>query len=158
MTQPRSSLLTRRPFVTLGAVGAVAVLLGLQVLPLGQVDLNESDLSVEDAHRAALAGAITLVDIRRPDEWAATGIGEGAHGIDMRRDDFIAALTELAGPDRAAPVALICARGVRSSRLAARLQEAGFTTIINVPEGMLGSVAGPGWVAADLPVTAYTEG
>jgi hypothetical protein len=36
--------------------------------------------------------------------------------------------------------------------MSARLAEAGFTGIVDVPEGMLGSSAGPGWLARDLPV------
>ena len=39
--------------------------------------------------------------------------------------------------------------------MARRLSEAGFTQIIDVPEGMLGSAAGPGWLALDLPVRTY---
>ncbi|MEX0285372.1 MAG: rhodanese-like domain-containing protein, partial [Paracoccaceae bacterium] len=104
-----------------------------------------------------LAGEILLVDIRTPREWHATGIGEGAHPLDMRRDDFETALAQLTGGNRDAPVALICARGVRSARLSNRLTEAGFTQIIDVPEGMLGSAAGPGWVRAGLPVQQNHE-
>jgi rhodanese-related sulfurtransferase len=112
-------------------------------------------LSVAEAHRQATAGTIVLVDIRRPDEWKRTGIGAGAHPIDMRRDDFIAALQRVAGADKDAAIALICARGVRSARLSNRLTEAGFTRIIDVPEGMLGSRAGPGWLKKKLPVEPY---
>ena len=36
--------------------------------------------------------------------------------------------------------------------MAARLAEAGFASVLNVPEGMLGSGAGPGWVKRGLPV------
>ncbi len=104
------------------------------------------------AHARAVAGRLTLIDIRRPDEWQATGVGRGAHPLDMRRDDFTAALLMLVNGDTAAPIALICARGVRSARLATRLTGAGFTRLINVPEGMLGAAEGPGWIARGLPV------
>lgn len=114
-------------------------------------------LSVSEAHDKAVAGQIVLIDIRRPDEWTATGVGEGAHPIDMRRKDFIEALADVAGPDRNQPIALMCARGVRSARMSQRLTEAGFTQIIDVPEGMLGSAAGPGWLARNLPVRKYNE-
>ncbi|MDF1726501.1 MAG: rhodanese-like domain-containing protein [Sulfitobacter sp.] len=115
-------------------------------------DLADDDLSAPDARTAALAGEILLIDIRRPDEWARTGIGEGAQPLDMRRADFALELARLAGaaPDR--PLALICARGVRSARMAAQLEAAGFDAILDVPEGMLGSGAGPGWLARGLPV------
>jgi rhodanese-related sulfurtransferase len=109
-------------------------------------------LSAPDARDAALAGALLLVDIRRPDEWRLTGTPEGALPLDMRRPDFEARLLEAAGQDRDRPIALICARGVRSRRLGARLKKAGFTQVIDVPEGMLGSGAGPGWLRRGLPV------
>lgn len=138
------------------------VLGGLAVLGVGALgsarwfnvsaQVSAGDLSAPAARDAALAGEITLVDIRRPDEWAATGVPEGGVGIDMRRDDFIDVLLAQTGGARDKPVALICARGVRSAWLSARLKEAGFTQIIDVPEGMLGSGAGPGWVKRGLPV------
>ena len=98
------------------------------------------------------SGDLILVDIRRPEEWAATGRPAGSIGLDMRREDFTAELTRIANGDRSAPIALICARGVRSAHLANRMIEAGFTDIRDVPEGMLGSAAGPGWVARGLPI------
>lgn len=118
----------------------------------------EGTLSVRDAHQAALSGAVLLIDIRRPDEWQRTGVGEGAVPLDMRRDDFTEALLEQTGGRSDAPVALICARGVRSRGLTARLTSAGFTNIIDVPEGMLGSGAGPGWLKRGLPVVPWTPG
>ncbi|WP_298261894.1 rhodanese-like domain-containing protein [uncultured Litoreibacter sp.] len=105
------------------------------------------------AHKQAVAGEITLIDIRRPDEWARTGSGVGAQQLDMRRKDFIEALTTIVNGNTDSPVALICARGVRSARMSNLLEQAGFTTIIDVPEGMLGSASGPGWLKRGLPVT-----
>lgn len=115
-----------------------------------------SALTPQDAHAGAAAGGILLIDIRRPDEWARTGVGQHAIRIDMRRSDFETALLEAVKGDRSAPVALICARGVRSRRMSKRLAAAGFETIIDVPEGMLGSGAGPGWLKRGLPVVAYS--
>ncbi len=136
------------------------VILGAGLLAAGgaavwamQPEFEGDELTPAEAHKAAIAGDVLLIDIRRPDEWAKTGVGEGAAPLDMRRDDFIAALTELAGGDTARPIALICARGVRSDRMSLRLEKAGFTRIIDVPEGMLGSRAGPGWLGRNLPVT-----
>jgi len=111
-------------------------------------------LDAATAFQRAAAGEILLVDIRRPDEWQASGSGLGAHRIDMRRPDFVEALTSLAEGDRSRPVALICAGGVRSARLAKLLTDAGFSAISDVPEGMLGSAAGPGWLARGLPLAA----
>lgn len=105
------------------------------------------------AHQLASKGQITLVDIRRPDEWAKTGSGEHAVRLDLRRDDFIAELDKLVDGDRSAPLALICARGVRSARENNKLIKAGFTNLIDVPEGMLGNSKGPGWIKRGLPVS-----
>jgi rhodanese-related sulfurtransferase len=109
-------------------------------------------IDAAEAQRLAAAGQVTLVDIRRPDERAKTGSAAKALLLDMRADDFVANLMAAVDGNRDAPIALICARGVRSARLANQLSEAGFTQIINVPEGMLGSSAGPGWIARDLPL------
>lgn len=104
------------------------------------------------AYQRAQDGEIVLVDIRRPDEWAKTGSGEGAHRLDMRREDFIEALDAITGGQKDAAIALICARGVRSARQTNLLNNAGYTNIIDVPEGMLGSAAGPGWIERGLPL------
>lgn len=117
---------------------------------------DAATLTVAEAYQRAQSGEILLIDIRRPEEWAATGIPAGAVAIDMRRDDFTETLAAARG-ESAAPVALICARGVRSRRLTNRLNDAGIGPVIDVPGGMLGSFAGPGWLAAELPVAQFTE-
>ena len=115
-------------------------------------------LSVAEAHKQAADGRLALIDVRRPDEWKRTGIPQGAEPLDMRRDDFVQALSAIVGSDKSQPIALICARGVRSAQVALRLTEAGFTHIIDVPEGMLGSRAGPGWLDAKLPTQEAPKG
>ena len=151
--------ISRRVF----GAGAAATIIGGAVFASRWYNISaragmEGTLSVPDAHQAALSGAVLLIDIRRPDEWQRTGVGEGAVPLDMRRDDFTEALLEQTGGRSDAPVALICARGVRSRGLTARLTSAGFTNIIDVPEGMLGSGAGPGWLKRGLPVVTWTPG
>lgn len=146
--------LTTRRWVLLGGAAIVAGL-AIREYRLTPEDFEGGKLSVTEAHAQARSGGVTLIDIRRPDEWSRTGIPEGAHPLDMRRPDFVEALINVAGPDRSQPIALICARGVRSARLSNALSQAGFSTIIDVPEGMLGSYAGPGWLKTGLPVTIY---
>lgn len=116
-------------------------------LPVGPV------LDAPTAHARASEGQLLLIDIRRPDEWQASGSAASAQRLDMRREDFTTALLALAQGDRNAEIAVMCARGVRSARLAARLRDAGFTHVSDVAEGMFGSSAGPGWIARGLPVT-----
>lgn len=142
-------MLRRR--AVLGGMVAAAVGTSLVVLR-PRVAFAGRNIDAMAAYAGAVAGSLTLIDIRRPDEWQATGLGAGAHPQDMRADDFNAALLALVKGNAAAPIALICARGVRSARLATRLAQGGFGHIINVPEGMLGAAEGPGWIARGLPV------
>jgi rhodanese-related sulfurtransferase len=110
-------------------------------------------MTPQQAYELAASGAAILIDIRQPEEWRMTGIGKGAIPIDMRRKDFVAAMRAATGDDPAIPIVLICAAGVRSGYLSRQLAEAGFANILDVPEGMTGSGAGPGWIASGLPVT-----
>lgn len=143
---------SRRGFLLGGiAVVGIAGMAGARWFNL-DAKLQGSDLTAPAAQAAVEAGEILLVDIRRPDEWARTGIAQGAVPIDMRRPDFVDALLVQTDGRRDLPVALICARGVRSARMSAQLAAAGFTQILDVPEGMSGSGAGPGWVKRGLPL------
>ncbi len=120
-------------------------------------ELDTVPLTVRQAHYKAVAGDILLIDIRRPEEWRETGVGEGAYPIDMRRDDFSEAVLALREQNGGIPVALICARGVRSARTAKRLADAGVEEILDVPEGMLGSSSGPGWLQTKLPTKTFEQ-
>lgn len=107
------------------------------------------------AHALVRADKIALIDIRRPDEWADTGLAQGAFAVTMHQPmaQFMAALADLGiGPDTEKPIALICARGVRSRWLQGELINAGYGNVIDVSDGMMGSPAGAGWLASELPV------
>jgi rhodanese-related sulfurtransferase len=112
-------------------------------------------LSAPEALARVEAGTLTLVDVRRPDEWQRTGSPRGALQLDLRRDDFLEALRAEVGPDPMAPVATICMRGVRSAKVANQMLQAGFQNVFDVSEGMLGSSAGPGWLKRGLPIVDY---
>ena len=142
--------MNRRVMIT-GAVGAIAV--GTVAWSQAtKLPFKGDAISPVMAHEFATSGQITLIDIRRPDELSQTGSGQGANRLDMRREDFIAQLDKIVDGDRSKPVALICARGVRSNRMGQHLKNAGYTNIIDVPEGILGSKSGPGWLKRGLPV------
>ena len=118
-----------------------------------RVNSGLGTLSPPEALEAMQDGDLVMVDVRRPDEWASTGIAAGAFPIDMRRDDFAAEVKTLMDRFPDAAVAFICARGVRSRRVTAQMEEIGLANqIIDVPEGMLGSSAGPGWLKRGLPL------
>jgi rhodanese-related sulfurtransferase len=133
-------------------LGAVAAAVGAGVILRPRASYAGENISAPQAHERATSGILTLIDIRRPDEWQATGVGVGAHTVDMRGDDFTDTVLALVQGDMNAAIALICARGVRSARLSSKLSAAGFGQIINVPEGMLGASEGPGWIARGLPL------
>ena len=142
--------------VALGLTGALWITLApVSFWSFLTPDYTGQTLSVSQAHQQAQSGDITLIDIRRPDEWKRSGVGVGANPLDMRRKDFIEQLDLIVAGDRSRPVALMCARGVRSAKMSKKLTAAGFTQIIDVPEGMLGSRAGPGWLKSKLPTLEY---
>lgn len=119
------------------------------------------ELSAPEARQRAAAGAVTLIDVRRPEEWRSTGTPEGAARIDMLHpggaEGFLnAVLTKVKG-NRNAPIALICRTGNRSAQVQRFLQEQGFTRVFNVREGMAGSAAGPGWLERGLPIDACRQ-
>lgn len=145
--------LTRRTLL-LGGVAAMGVggYLWWNRQPL---DHDQPRLTAAQAFKAARDGDVLLVDIRTPQEWRATGVPVGSHQIDMRREDFLEALRDVTGADVTMPVALICARGGRSARMTQQLAAAGYVNVVDVPEGMLGSAAGPGWINANLPVARW---
>ena len=143
------SRLSRR-FVIGGAAAAAALGGGIAVLSLRPAPVD--GLSPVAAHARSTAGTLWLIDIRRPDEWRATGIGAGALPLDWRRPDFLDVLQSILASAPPRPVALICARGVRSARASGRMAGTGLGRVLDVPEGMLGSRAGPGWIARGLPV------
>lgn len=122
-----------------------------------RADSAKSDnISSSEALARARRGEVTIIDVRSPQEWRQTGLPAGAKAVSIHDPDgiegFVAALRRSVGNDLDRPVALICARGNRSTRAQNALQAAGFTQVLNIKEGMLGSASGPGWLARELPL------
>jgi len=115
-------------------------------------------LAAPAAWEQAQAGQLTLIDIRRPDEWRQTGVARGALEINMQHPrgalGFVEQVAAEVGGNRAAPIGLICRTGNRTSHMQRVLADAGFTNVTHIGEGMVGSRAGPGWLARGLPVEA----
>jgi rhodanese-related sulfurtransferase len=133
-------------------LGHIVVALSLALGSSALAQAAPSFRTVSSETFAASQGETTLVDVREPQEWAATGVPADATPISISRSDFVdAVLTELGG-DRAKPVAVICRTGARSARAAEQLAAAGFTNVINVGDGMMGREGvGQGWLASGLP-------
>lgn len=137
--------------------GVVAVLaVGLAAIGLSGAEATDA-LSAPEAFAQARAGKIVLIDVRSPREWRATGVPAGAKTVTIHHPQgargFLRDILKAAGGDKTRPIALICARGVRSSRGKRFLDANGFTNVRDVPEGMMGRGSRPGWLARKLPTT-----
>ena len=94
---------------------------------------------------------VTLIDIRRPEEWAQTGTIKGSQKITLFDQqgrivpDFVEKLSAIAKPEQ--PVALICRTGSRT-RVASQIlsEQLGYKTVYNVTHGITG------WIKEGRPV------
>jgi rhodanese-related sulfurtransferase len=94
--------------------------------------------------------------VRSPKEWRQTGVAKGAHQVTIHDPGglpgFVEAMKAELGGEFGKPIAVICASGNRSTLAQRLLNQAGFTTVLNIKEGMLGGPNGPGWLNRGLPV------
>ena len=138
------------------SVAASAALLLLSVNACSRE--SPPTLSAPEAYAQTQAGKLTLIDIRRPDEWRQTGVAQGAIRVNMLHPQgpqgFVRQVLAEVDGKLDAPIGLICRTGNRTTHMQKVLQDAGFTQVINIKEGMVGSAAGPGWLARRLPVEA----
>ncbi len=138
----------------------VVIAFAILVSAFSVVAENASTSSLIDSTKALAgvkAGEMTLFDVRSPAEWRETGVPQGAKTVTIHDPKgmagFVTAATRAVNGHKDKPIALICARGSRSSRAERALRAAGFSNIFNVREGMLGnSIDGPGWLHRKLPV------
>jgi len=124
------------------------------------VAMGKSHADVIELDNAALAKlqseGVAIIDVRRLDEWQETGLVEGSHPLTFfdAKGKYDAAawidkLNQIVKPDQ--PVVLICARGVRSSKIADLLDKRlGYSAVHNVTDGILS------WLKDNKPVVAYT--
>lgn len=84
---------------------------------------------------------VTLVDIRRPEEWRQTGIVKGSHTITLFDgsgrvvEDFVSKFSAIASPEK--PVALICRTGNRTRAASTMLiKQLGYKEVYNVTKGI----------------------
>lgn len=109
--------------------------------------------NIDNARLVALQQqGVALYDVRLPEEWAQTGVVEGAKTLTYfdrngaPRSDFMPAFA--ADIDKTEPVILICRSGNRTDKLARELARQGYTQVYNVKNGMLG------WQAEQRPTVA----
>ena len=93
-----------------------------------------------------LEDKVTLVDIRRPEEWKQTGVVAGSNMItlfDSRgrvNPDFVSELQKVSSPDK--PVILICRTGNRTRAASTMLvKQLEYQKVYNVTRGIKGWIA-----------------
>jgi len=113
-------------------------------------------LPPDQAWGEARSGQVLIIDVRNAAEWAWTGVPRGAARASWWQiggeSGFLEDVLAIVSHERGRAIALICARGVRSSKAAAFLRANGFSSVRDIGEGMLGSAAGPGWLKRQLPL------
>ena len=103
-------------------------------------------VDVQTAYDALSSNAAAqIVDVREPEEWAETGVPQGAVLIPLAEVESRAP-SEL---DTGSPVYVICRSGNRSRTASEILVGLGFTEVYNVDGGVTA------WLDAGLPVETY---
>ncbi len=152
---PRHSWFGIRPVPVMA--GAAAMILLLIFLGTGGGATPRGVVAPEQALHLARDGKVTIIDIRRPEEWQETGIASGAKRATIRHRQgtagFLDRIASLTKGDKTAPIALICAGGVRSKHASRLLRGRGYTQVLDISEGMLGNGKGAGWIGRKLPVS-----
>lgn len=148
MTRPvdTTASINRRRFL-----GAGAVLVLASLLP-SALRAETPIVSAPDAAARNTAQTLIILDIRSREEWAETGVAQGAWPVSMHEADFsqrLQAILNSYPPDR---IALICATGGRSAYITKILEKNGIAGVADLSEGMLGNRRGPGWIKRGLPV------
>ncbi|MCF6321478.1 MAG: rhodanese-like domain-containing protein [Rhizobiaceae bacterium] len=112
---------------------------------------NATDkMSAPDALREIEAGNMILLDIRSPGEWKETGVASVAVPLTMHSKTFIQGYEKIVSENPGKKIGIICAVGGRTAWLQAELAKRGLGDVTDIAEGMLGSKAGPGWIARGM--------
>ena len=101
--------------------------------------------------KTLIAQGVPVYDVRRAEEWRATGVVAGSHTLTYvdksgrLNPEFLPRFTAEVRKDE--PVILICRSGSRTDKLARHLvEDLGYTRVYNVRNGI------GGWVGANNPV------
>lgn len=136
-----------------GAATRRTILAGSFLLPasfvFGQAVTSQSP---RETFEAAQAKRIVLVDIRSPEEWADTGLPQGATPLDADGAAFEPRLAGLRLDNPGKRIVLIDRTGAQAAVMAQKLAGRGWRDLGAVRGGMLGP---GGWLAEKLPVSAY---
>lgn len=114
-------------------------------------------LSAPEAAAQVETGEMILLDIRSAEEWAESGVADGAWPVSMHAEDFPQRLNAILARYRPDQIGLICATGGRSAYVTRVLAANGITGVVDVSEGMFGNDKGAGWIAREMPVVTVDE-
>ena len=105
--------------------------------------------------KAAQKNGVVVIDIRRAEEWAETGIIEGAHTITaftqsgQLHPEFQTKFTAIV-PTPDTPVMLYCRTGNRTGIIGnALVSQLGYSDVTHLSDGIVG------WTAGGAPVVAF---
>lgn len=134
-----------------GAATRRIFLAGSLVLPASFVfGQSANTLSPREAFEAAQAKRILLIDIRSAEEWADTGLPQGALAFDADAPAFEVRLAGLRLDNPGKRIALIDRTGAQAVAVAQKLAGRGWRDLAAVRGGVLGP---GGWLAEKLPLT-----
>lgn len=114
-------------------------------------------MSAPETFAAVKNQEMILVDIRSPEEWAETGVAQGAVALTMHNPDFPKQISALLNAQKDKTIGLICATGGRTEYVVSFLSKNGFPDVVDVSEGMMGNARGAGWLARGLPVISSDD-
>ena len=100
-------------------------------------------IGVEEFDKLVKSGKVTLVDVRKADEYAA-GFIEGAINVDWKNRHFANNALKTITNDK--PVVIYCRSGNRATRAMFAMSALGFTEVYNLEHGM------KSWNKANMPV------
>lgn len=135
----------------------VAVLVFHYAAQSSSTPATGENLTATAAWELVQEGELTIVDIRRPEEWRQSGTPQGAIRLSFEThpegsEGFLRDLETALESDKTRPLAIICRTGNRTGLLLPFLHANGFTAAKAIPEGMAGSSHGRGWLRHGLPV------
>ena len=103
-------------------------------------------------------GEMILLDVRTQAEWYQSGVPKSARLVTLSDPrgaaGFVAGAKKAVRGNLKSPVGVICRTGNRSAAAAQLLVQAGFKTIYDVPEGVIGDAKSTGWAVRGLPMVA----
>jgi len=103
-----------------------------KVAPDNEINLMEP----RDAFPLVRAGTLTLIDVRRPEEWNETGRPARSKGVMLQDPDFVAKIEAILD-SKSEPVAVSCRSGARSAKAAGLLASAGFSDVSDIKGGFM---------------------